>query len=57
MPFDPFSGEVFAYTTSVDADGPLVILSKKTQCQLDGRIMQADQNTDQNLLPFNLYPP
>lgn len=26
IPFDPFSGSVFAYTMSVDAIGPLVIL-------------------------------
>jgi len=26
IPLDPFSGDVFAYTTRVDAVGPLVIL-------------------------------
>ena len=36
MPFDPFSGSVFAYTTNVDAMGPFVILdsvaSAKPSC-------------------------
>ena len=37
IPFDPFSGSVFAYTTSVDAMGPFVILEceKYTQQSLN----------------------
>lgn len=31
IPLDPFSGAVFAYTTSVDATGPFVILSNPPQ--------------------------
>lgn len=28
IPLEPFSGEVLAYTTNVEAEGPLVILSE-----------------------------
>lgn len=33
IPLDPFSGDVFAYTTSVDATGPFVILHRSRICQ------------------------
>ena len=57
IPFDPFSGAVFAYTTSVLAIGPFVILLKRKCTGLRGIEPDHGMKTHQNLLPFNLYPP
>lgn len=49
IPLLPFSGDVLAYTTSVDATGPLVILSRDDQSstRIKGMLF-----ANQNLVPF-----
>lgn len=54
IPFDPFVGSVFAYTSSVEASGPFVILQadQKISCCPCRIPTKPQRKTHQNLFPL-----
>lgn len=52
MPREPFVGSVFAYTSKVEASGPLVILEAQEESEHDLLLPQSTA-AHQNLFPFS----
>jgi hypothetical protein len=58
IPLEPLVGSVLAYTSRVEASGPLVILPKARRAVSDLSVGRGSQlETHQNLLPFNTQRP